>query len=71
VVYFATHLGDHTALIGRKVKRGDLLGHVGHWPGDPGRSHTHLGVTHPMGKRAAVARIEAVAKATMLPFPPL
>lgn len=71
VFYFATHLGDRTCHVGQKVKRGDLLGHVGHWPADPGRSHTHLGVTHPAGKVASVARIEAVAKAPMRPFPPL
>ena len=71
VVYFCTHMGDRTAKVGAKVRKGDLIGHVGHWPGAPGRSHTHLGVTHPMGRRASVARIEAVAKAPMLPFPPL
>lgn len=68
VEYYATHLDRRVVPIGRKVKRGDLLGYVGHWPHDPGRSHTHLGVTHPMGKRASVARIEQVAKAPMLPF---
>jgi hypothetical protein len=71
VIYFATHLGDRADVLGKHVTRGTLLGHVGHWPNDPGRSHTHLGVTHPAGKVAAVARIEAVAQATMLPFPPL
>jgi len=71
VIYFATHLGDRTCKVGQHVKRGDLLGHVGHWPNDEPRSHTHLGVTHPMGKQASVARIEAVAQAVMLPFPPL
>lgn len=71
VVYFATHLGDRTCKVGQLVKRGELVGHVGHWPHDPGRSHTHLGITHPAGKKAAVARIEAVAKAPMLPFPAL
>lgn len=63
VVYFATHLGDRRVRVGQHVKRGALVGHVGHWPGDPSRSHTHLGVTHPAGKKAAVARILAVAKA--------
>lgn len=75
VVYFATHMGDRYGPPGAKVKRGDLIGHVGHWPGNSGRSHTHLGVSFPfggtLGKSAAVARIEAVAKAPMLPFPPL
>jgi len=70
VVYFATHLGERSAAVGRKVKRGDLLGYVGNWPHNPGRSHTHLGVTWPVPlKRPAVRRIENVARATMLPFP--
>lgn len=70
VVYFATHLGDRTAAAGTKVKRGDCLGHVGRWPNDPGRSHTHLGVTWPGKlKKPAVYRIENVARAPMLPFP--
>ena len=71
IIYFATHLGDRAVKVGQKVKRGQLLGHVGHWPHDPGRSHTHLGITHPAGYTAAIARIKAVAKAPMLPFPPL
>lgn len=71
VYYFATHLGDREAKPGTAVKRGELLGHVGHWPHDEARSHTHLGVTHPYGKVPSVARIEAVAQAVMLPFPPL
>lgn len=68
VVYFATHLGDRHVTVGEKVKLGQLLGHVGHWPGDPDRSHTHLGITHPAGYKAAIARIEAVAKAPMVPL---
>jgi len=68
VVYFATHLGDRTCQVGQKVKRGTHLGHVGHWPNDPGRSHTHLGVSWPnQAKTPAVYQIEAVAKAPMLP----
>jgi murein DD-endopeptidase MepM/ murein hydrolase activator NlpD len=68
VIYFGTHFGDKHVTVGQKVKAGTLIGHVGHWPHDPGRSHTHLGVTHPMGKRAAVARINVVAKASMVPL---
>lgn len=75
VLYFATHLGHRAVSVGQKVRKGDLLGTVGDWPHDPGRSHTHLGVSFPFGGRlgrsAAVARINAVAKAPMLPFPPL
>lgn len=66
VVYFGTHFGDKHVTEGEKVKLGQLIAHVGHWPNDPGRSHTHLGVTHPSGKTAAVARIDAVAKAPMI-----
>src|SRR5262249_752189 len=67
VIYFGTHLGDKHAKVGQTLKRGDLIGHVGNWPHDPPRSHTHLGVTHPYGKAPAVARIEAVSLAVMLP----
>jgi murein DD-endopeptidase MepM/ murein hydrolase activator NlpD len=67
--YFATHLGDRTVHEGQSVHAGDLLGHVGHWPNDPGRSHTHLGVTHPEGKEAAEAHIAAVAAATHVAAP--
>jgi murein DD-endopeptidase MepM/ murein hydrolase activator NlpD len=63
VTYFYTHLGQVDAQVGKSVHRGTEIGTVGHWPNDPGRSHTHLGVTHPMGKKAAVARILGVAKA--------
>lgn len=77
VVYFATHLGDDLSQwckVGDKVRIGQRLGTVAHWPHDEGRSHTHLGVTHPMGKVAAVARIVAVAKAprrALAGWPPL
>lgn len=63
VVYFATHLGNVAVKLGQHVKLGALVGHVGTWPHDPPRSHTHLGVTHPAGKTAAVARILAVSRA--------
>lgn len=69
VLYYLTHQGDRTVKVGQKVRRGQLIGHVGHWPNDPPRSHSHLGVTHPMGKTAAVARINAVAKAPMQLLP--
>ena len=50
---FVTHLENRVGPVGRHVKAGTILGHVGHWPHDPGRSHTHLGVTHPGGIQAA------------------
>jgi murein DD-endopeptidase MepM/ murein hydrolase activator NlpD len=62
-IYFATHLGDRTVDLGQPVQPGDVIGHVGHWPNDPGRSHTHLGVTHPGGEAQAKQHICAVAAA--------
>jgi len=67
VLYFATHLGDRGVTVEEKVKLGDVIGHVGHWPNDPGRSHTHLGVTHPTGARAAKDYVCKVAAATRVP----
>ncbi len=64
IMYFATHLENRiTELLNHRVTVGCILGHVGHWPHDPGRSHTHLGVTHPGGQAAAKDHICAVAKA--------
>lgn len=63
-VYFCTHLGVRYAPVGRRVRAGDILGRVGHWPHDEGRSHTHLGFTSAKGGAAASkARIKAVASA--------
>jgi murein DD-endopeptidase MepM/ murein hydrolase activator NlpD len=67
VIYFSTHNGDYLVRLGQRVKAGQLIAHVGHWPGDPGRSHTHLGVTHPAGVTAAKNYICKVANAPMLP----
>lgn len=63
--FFSTHYGDRVdALhVGMRVRAGDLIGHVGHWPGDPGRSHLHLGVTSPLGVKDAQKRITQVSRA--------
>ena len=61
--YFSTHYGSRTVRVGQKVKAGDVIGQVGSWPGDPGRSHTHLGVTSPRGRRDAQQRILQVSRA--------
>lgn len=61
LLYFMTHLGDRDVQVGQSVRAGDIIGHVGHWPNDPGRSHTHLGVTDPAGIAAAKDRICQVA----------
>lgn len=63
--YFFTHLGLRNTRLypGMKVEAGDILGHVGNWPGNPPRSHLHLGVTSPLGVADAKKRIVTVAKA--------
>jgi len=61
--WFSTHYGSLACRVGQQVKVGQVVAHVGSWPGDPGRSHTHLGVTSPKGWTDAKAKIEAVARA--------
>lgn len=62
--YFSTHYGARSRLaVGDTVDVGQVLGTVGSWPGDPSRSHTHLGVTHPLGEAAAKKRITEVSSA--------
>lgn len=66
LLYFYTHLGVRNVKLGQKMKPGGLIGYVGNWPGDPGRSHTHLGVTHPVTAAASKAQIVRVSKAPIL-----
>jgi murein DD-endopeptidase MepM/ murein hydrolase activator NlpD len=61
--YFATHMGARYCHVGQHVVPGTLLGRVGHWPHDEGRSHTHLGFTAHAGRKASRRRIEAVGLA--------
>jgi Putative peptidoglycan binding domain len=61
--YFSTHYGSRSVSLGAQVDCGQVVGAVGGWPGDPGRSHTHLGVTHPMGVAAAKKRMLEIAQA--------
>ena len=65
--YYLTHLGSRTCEVGDRVTRGQQIGTVGHWPRDPGRSHTHEGVTAPLGAAQAKARITAISTADKLP----
>lgn len=62
-VYFMTHLGNRHVHVGQHLTPGAIIGHVGHWPNDPGRSHTHLGYTSDNGEAAAKAHIVAVSEA--------
>ena len=66
--YFSTHYGTKKCAVGQQLVPGTLLGEVGQWPGDPGRSHTHLGVTSPKSVDDAKARILSVSKAPRLPL---
>ena len=63
IIYFLTHLDRRYAKVGDTVRAGDLIGRVGHWPKNEGRSHSHLGVTHPRGETEAKAYIKRVANA--------
>lgn len=63
VRYFSTHYGRRNVLLGARIDVGQKIGEVGGWPGDPGRSHTHLGCTHPNGQAAAKAKIVEVSHA--------
>lgn len=59
--WFSTHYGTYSVSVGMRVRRGTVIGTVGRWPGDPGRSHTHLGVTSPVSRADSIAWIERVA----------
>jgi murein DD-endopeptidase MepM/ murein hydrolase activator NlpD len=64
--WFLTHFGQRSCHVGQHVVPGTLLGLVGHWPHDEGRSHTHAGFTAHTGRKASVARIEAMGLAPRL-----
>ncbi len=43
--WYSTHYGNLEVVANEIVRVGDVIGHVGDWPHDRGRSHTHLGYT--------------------------
>lgn len=65
--YFSTHYGTRTCKVGQIVECGQQIGTVGRWPGDAGRSHTHLGCSSAFGMAAAKKHILAVSTAPRLP----
>lgn len=64
--YFLTHLGTRALTVGQQLTVGQKIGTVGSWPGNPGRSHLHIGVTSPYGTADARKRILAVGAASRL-----
>lgn len=50
---YLTHMGQRDVYVGEHLLIGQELGEVGRWPGDPGRSHSHVGITSPHGVTAA------------------
>lgn len=64
---FLTHLGTRTVYVGQRLRAGQKLGTVGHWPRDPGRSHTHEGISSPNGTVDAKDRITDIALAKKIP----
>jgi murein DD-endopeptidase MepM/ murein hydrolase activator NlpD len=62
--WYSTHYGTILVGAGAKVEAGDIIGFVGHWPYDIGRSHTHYGYTSWTHlNRISDAKIRAVAAA--------
>lgn len=59
--YFLTHQAERLIDVGKWVKKGTPIGIVGHWPHDPGRSHSHLGFTSTKGHAASIKRIQKVS----------
>jgi murein DD-endopeptidase MepM/ murein hydrolase activator NlpD len=62
--YYDTHLGRILVVAGETVKAGQIIGYVGDWPYDRGRSHLHRGYTS-FTRLPSVSRrkIQAVAAA--------
>lgn len=67
--WFSTHYGTIAVHVGQELKHGQVVGAVGRWPGDPGRSHTHIGVTSPHGRADGIAWITRIAFAPRLANP--
>lgn len=61
--YFSTHYGSRKVVLGQQVDCGEVIGAVGNWPNDPGRSHTHLGCSSSLGQAAAKKRILEITQA--------
>lgn len=65
--FFLTHLSQRTCKVGQVVDVGQQIGVVGHWPGNEGRSHSHLGCSSVRGVTDAKRHITAISQAPKLP----
>lgn len=63
---YLTHQGKRSVAEGQSVSLGQQIGIVGNWPGNPGRSHTHIGITSPKGWRESQKLVLAIAHAPRL-----
>jgi Peptidase family M23 len=61
--FFSTHYGSRKVVLGQHIDVGQVIGIVGRWPGDPGRSHTHLGCASTIGQADAKKKILAISQA--------
>ena len=61
--YFSTHYGKRLVAEGQDIDCGQVIGEVGRWPGDSGRSHTHIGCSSPLGRADATKRITQISYA--------
>lgn len=61
--FFSTHYGTRKVVENQMIDVGQVIGEVGKWPGDPGRSHTHLGCSSVKGSAAAKAKMLAISQA--------
>ncbi len=60
---YVTHQGARFVHVGQRVNLGQMIGKVGWWPHNAGRSHSHVGVSSPHGTADAKRIITAVAHA--------
>lgn len=65
--FFLTHQVSRTCKIGQIMDVGEQIGIVGHWPGDEGRSHSHLGCSSVRGVTDAKRHITAISTSPKLP----
>lgn len=67
--WFSTHYGSLYVREGERLRVGSRIGLVGNWPNDPGRSHTHIGVTSPRGAADAKRTIQRIATGPRITYP--